>query len=219
MRKIVVHMQSTLDNRIANAQGTFWEPFPWGETEVAYLNQFFRAADTLAQSRVMYDVVVPWWDGVATGQLPADAPQITPTFADFAQLQHRMTKVVFSNTMEPADGRVVLRGDLAGQLTKLKQQDGADIILACGPATLGPLASTPGLVDEYLIAVHPRGGCRSKALLVSPGLRRRWWSQTTRGQSSVQLRTARRRTHLLRGGRRGRAARAPTPGTSGLAGL
>src|SRR5215203_1466477 len=66
-----------------------------------------------------------------------------------------MTKVVFSNTMEPSDGRVVLRGDLASQLAKLKQQDGADIILGCGPVTLGPLASTPGLVDEYLIAVHP----------------------------------------------------------------
>lgn len=155
MRKIVVHMQSTLDNRIANAHGAFWEPFPWGEAEVAYVNQFFRAVDTWAMSRVMYDAIVPWWDGVATGQLPADVPEITPAFTEFAQLQHRMTKVVFSNTMEPGDGRVVIRGDLAGQLAKLKQQDGTGIILSCGPATLGPIASTPGLVDEYLIAVHP----------------------------------------------------------------
>jgi dihydrofolate reductase len=66
-----------------------------------------------------------------------------------------MTKIVFSSTMEPGDGRVVIRGDLAGQLGRLKQQDGTDIILSCGPATLGPIASTPGLVDEYLIAVHP----------------------------------------------------------------
>ena len=66
MRKIIVHMQSTLDNRIANAQGAFWEPFPWGEPEVAYVNQFFRTADTWALSRVMYDAIVPWWDGVAT---------------------------------------------------------------------------------------------------------------------------------------------------------
>jgi len=94
VRKIVVHMQSTLDNRIANAQGAFWEPLPWGEPEVAYLNQFFRTADTLALSRVMYDAIVPWWDGVATGQLPPDAPEITPAFAEFAQLQHRMTKLV-----------------------------------------------------------------------------------------------------------------------------
>jgi dihydrofolate reductase len=66
-----------------------------------------------------------------------------------------LTKVVCSNTMEPGDGRVVIRGDLAGQLARLKQQDGAAIILSCGPATLGAIASTPGLVDEYLLAVHP----------------------------------------------------------------
>jgi len=66
-----------------------------------------------------------------------------------------MTKVVFSNAMQSGDGRIVIRGDLAGQLAKLKQQDGVDIMLSCGPATLGPIASTPGLVDEYLIAVHP----------------------------------------------------------------
>jgi dihydrofolate reductase len=66
-----------------------------------------------------------------------------------------MTKVVFSNTMQSGDGRIVIRGDLVGQLAKLKQQDGVDIILSCGPATLGPIASTPGLVDEYLIALHP----------------------------------------------------------------
>ena len=144
MRKIVVHMQSTLNNRIANAQGAFWEPFPWGEPEVAYVNQFFHAANTFALSRVMYDVVVPWWDGVATGQLPPDAPEIPPAFAEFAQLQHRMTKVVFSNTMEPADGRVVLRGDLASQLAKLKQQDGADIILGADRPPSGPWPARQG---------------------------------------------------------------------------
>ena len=155
MRKIVVHMQSTLDNRIANDQGAFWQPFPWGEPEVAYLNQFFGATDTLALSRVLYD---PHHSLVGRGRdrsAAPDAPEIPPAFAEFAQIQHQMTKVVFSNTMEPSDGRVVLRGDLASQLAKLKQQDGADIILAAGPATLGPLASTPGLVDEYLIVVHP----------------------------------------------------------------
>ena len=66
-----------------------------------------------------------------------------------------MTKVVVSNTMQSGDARIVIRGDLASQLAKLKQQDGVDIILSCGPATFGPIAGTPGLVDEYLIAVHP----------------------------------------------------------------
>jgi hypothetical protein len=46
VRKIVYHIQMTLNNRIANADGDFWEPFPWGEEETAFLNDQFRQADT-----------------------------------------------------------------------------------------------------------------------------------------------------------------------------
>jgi dihydrofolate reductase len=110
MRKVVVHMQTTLNNRIAKADGTFWEPFPWGEEETAYTNQFFRAADTWAMGR---------------------------------------------RTLPPTDDRVVVGGDIAAELAALKRQDGKNIILSGGPATLAPLASAPGLIDEYLIVVHP----------------------------------------------------------------
>jgi hypothetical protein len=37
MRKIIVHVQSTLNGCIANTQGTFWQPFPWGDAEHAAL--------------------------------------------------------------------------------------------------------------------------------------------------------------------------------------
>lgn len=155
MRKIVVHMQSTLNNRIANSEGGFWEPFPWGEEEQAYINTFFRGYDTFALSRVLFDAIVPWWDGVATGNLPEDAGPITLAYAEFAALQHAMAKVVFSRSMQSTTGTTVISGDLATQLAALKQQEGADILLAAGPETLGPLASTPGLIDEYLIVLHP----------------------------------------------------------------
>lgn len=156
MRKIVVIMQTTLDTRIATDQGGFWEPFPYGDTELAYANRYFRDADTWALSRVLYEAIVPWWDLVASGNLPADASEITPPFAEFAELQRTMTKVVFSQTMAPAQGRVVMSGDLAGQLAELKQRDGGDIVLSCGPATLGPIVSMPGLVDEFVLSLHPK---------------------------------------------------------------
>ena len=155
MRKIVVHMQSTLDNRISDARGLFWEPFPWGDDEQTYVNEAFRAADTWVLTRPMYEAIVPWWDAVAAGHLPADAPDITPAVAAFADLQHQMTKIVISNALEPTDARRVLSGDLATELRSLKGEEGHDILLSCGPGTLGPIASTPGLVDEYVIAVHP----------------------------------------------------------------
>lgn len=155
MRKLVVLMQTTLNNRIAHADGQFWEPFPWGDEEQRCVNQAFRAADTWAMGRVLYEAVVPWWEMVARGETPDDADTISETDREFAALLSGMTKVVFSHTLPPTADRVVIQGDIAGQLAALKREDGSDIILSCGPATLAPLAGTPGLVDEYLLAVHP----------------------------------------------------------------
>lgn len=155
MGRIVVHMHSTLNGRIANADGGFWEPFAWGEDEMAYLNRFLHRADTWALSRVLYEAIVPWWDTVARGEIPDDAPAVTVADREFAAMLSNMTKVVFSRTLPPADGRVVISGDIAAQLAALKHRTRNTILLSCGPATLAPLASTPGLIDEYLIAMHP----------------------------------------------------------------
>ncbi len=46
MRKLIVHMQVTLDGRISKPDGGFWEPFPWGDEETEDVNQLFAAADT-----------------------------------------------------------------------------------------------------------------------------------------------------------------------------
>ena len=86
MRKIVVHMQSTVNNCIANEEGALWEPFPWGDPEQAYINDVFRAADTIVLSRVMYEAIVPWWEIVAAGQVPDDVPEVSPTFREFADV-------------------------------------------------------------------------------------------------------------------------------------
>lgn len=62
---------------------------------------------------------------------------------------------VFSTTLEPAADRVVLRGDPVAELLALKARPGGDILLSGGPRTIGPLADTPGVIDEYLISLHP----------------------------------------------------------------
>ena len=156
MRRIVVHMQSTLNGCIANAQGTFWQPFPWGDPEQAHINEVFRAADTIVLSRVMYEAIVPWWEIVAAGQVPDDVPKVSATFQEFAGILSGLRKVAISRTWPATDERPVINGDLVAGLQHLKAQEGeADILLAAGPQTLGPVISTPGLVDEYVVAVHP----------------------------------------------------------------
>jgi dihydrofolate reductase len=155
MRKVVVHMQSTLDNRIANGQGLFWKPFPYGDEEMAYVNDAFRAADTWVMGRRIYEAVVPWWERVASGEVPEDLAEITPVFREFAEILSGMTKVVFSRTLAPAANRVVIRDDVAAQLAALKQRPGRDILLSCGPTALAALVATPGVIDEYLLVLHP----------------------------------------------------------------
>lgn len=59
MRKIIYNAQTTLNNRIANQDGVFWEPFPWGETEQAFANQLYAGTDTWVMSRKMLLVIHP----------------------------------------------------------------------------------------------------------------------------------------------------------------
>jgi dihydrofolate reductase len=154
-RKIVAHLQTTLNNSIATAAGTFWEPFPWGQEEIRYLNESFAAADTWALSRTMYDVICPWWDVVASGGVPEDAAELGAAEREFGEIYRGLAKVVFSTTLPEAEGRTVMAGDVAGRLAELKASEGRDIVLSCGPATLAPLAAAPGLIDEYLVCIHP----------------------------------------------------------------
>lgn len=155
MRKVVVFMHTTVDNRIANGDGLFWEPFPWGDEEMNYNNELFRTADTWVFGRVAYEAVVPWWDAVARGDVPADAGRLTAADREFAALQKGLSKVVFSRTLDPAPGRTVIAGDVAARLLDLKHQEGRDIFLTCGPETLAPLAAAPGVIDQYVLVVHP----------------------------------------------------------------
>jgi len=150
-------MQVTLDGRISNNAGYFWEPLPFGDLETSYVNDAFRSADTWAMSRTVYQFVVPFWEEVAAGAVPEGSDPVTPPQREFADLLVGLTKVVFSTTLtdDPGTRRVVVSGDLGAQLAELKQQPGRDIVLSAGPRTLGPLADQPGLIDEYLLVVHP----------------------------------------------------------------
>jgi dihydrofolate reductase len=155
VRKIVFHIQMTLNNCISKADGTFWEPFPWGEEETAFLTREFREADTWALGRRAYETIVPWWDAVAAGERPEGAAAISAADREFAAVQKSLTKVVFSTGLEARADRVVIQGDVGAELEAMKGQDGKDILLTCGPATLAPMAGTPGLIDEYLLSVSP----------------------------------------------------------------
>jgi dihydrofolate reductase len=157
MRKVIVLMQITLDGRISHADGMFWQPFAWGEEETAYVNEVYARADTWFMSRKLYERVVPYWEQVAAGTSPDSDVQESPASLEFARILGGMRKVVLSRTLpdEPGTLREVRSGNAVEHLQALKEQDGADIVASFGPRTLGPLADVPGLIDEYLLVIHP----------------------------------------------------------------
>lgn len=157
MRKLTIHMQVTLDGRISRPDGMFWEPFPWGDTETAWLNPVFAEAGGWVMSRKLYEFVVPYWEQVAAGTAPDIGVADSEARDDFARILTGLDKIVLSTTLadDPATRRSVISGDVAARIRELKQTDGGDLIGSFGPATLGPLADQPGLIDEYLVVVHP----------------------------------------------------------------
>jgi dihydrofolate reductase len=150
----VFFMHTTLDGFIATTQGELWERFCWGDEEMAFGNDFFRTADTWVFGRVVYDVVVPWWDAVADGKTPEDGAVITARDREFAVILRGMTKVVVSRTLDDDGARVVIRDNVVDELAALKARPGKDIVLSCGPGLVGLLAPR-GLIDEYRVIVHP----------------------------------------------------------------
>jgi dihydrofolate reductase len=120
-----------------------------------------RCGDSLAlDSRVrtkLYEFVVPYWKQVAAGTAPEIGVPDSRARTEFAHILTGLTKVVFSHTLndDPTTRRIVRPSDLVAHLCELKAQAGGEVIASFGPATLGTLASTPGLIDEYLIVIHP----------------------------------------------------------------
>ena len=187
MRKLIVHMPTTLDGRVSRPDGLFWDPFPWGDEVTSYVKQSFAAADTWVMSRKLYEFVVPYWEQVAAGTAPDIGVPDSPARTEFAHILAGLTKVVFSRTLndDPTTRRVVRSGDLVAQLRELKAQRGGDVIASFGPATLGPLASTPGLIDEYLIVIHPDRSHRRTAHVRTRHPRPRLHSSKRLGSSTV----------------------------------
>ena len=65
-------------------------------------------------------------------------------------------KYVFSATLDEAgwNNSVILRGDAVAEVTRLKQQDGADLAIF-GHGRLAQALLEHGLTDELNLAVHP----------------------------------------------------------------
>lgn len=143
MRKLIYTINITLDGCCDHTKVG-----PPDEELFNYYIQLVRNADLL-YGRKTYQLMVPYWPDVAKN------PNETKADIEFGQAFDAANKVVFSRSLEKAEGRNtrIVRGDLRQEILKLKQEQGKDIYV--GGVDLPAQLSELGLVDEYRMVVAP----------------------------------------------------------------
>lgn len=158
MRKVTLYMFTTIDGFVAGPNGEFDEYEPSLE-EHQFANELFSAADGILFGRETYVGFVDYWD--ALDLTDASIPAVE---REFAQIFRKMTRVVFSRTLDHVPDNVILIQDkLAEAVSRVKQQPGRDLLLICGPELLATLLQL-GLIDECLLLIKPTVLGRGKAL-------------------------------------------------------
>jgi dihydrofolate reductase len=145
MRRILAFLVTTVDGYYEGPNQEFDWPVVNEEFNEFGLEQLDEV-DTLLFGRVTYEGMAAYWP---TPEAEQDDPRV-------AAKMNGLPKVVVSRTLDHAGwaNTLILRGDVAEELTRLKQRPGKDIAIF-GSSDLTVSLLGMGLVDELRIMVHP----------------------------------------------------------------
>jgi dihydrofolate reductase len=136
-------MNVTLDGFMSGPNGELDWHFPlWSEEMSRYACDQLRMMDTILVGRITYETMAAYWPSA-----PGDA---------FADMMNSYPKIVFSKTLQQAPWKNsrIIHKNVEGEILKLKQQKGQDMIIY-GSGNLLSTLTTMGLIDEYRIWIHP----------------------------------------------------------------
>ena len=147
MRKIIYWVHISVDGFIDGPDGELDWPVMGPELS-AYSESLDQRVDTLLFGRPVWQMMVGFWPN-------AESYSQDPHTLAFAPFWRATPKIVFSRAYAGDEwASRVIRDDLGAEVTALKEQPGADLLLT-GGATLAAALSELGLIDEYHVAVHP----------------------------------------------------------------
>ena len=131
MKKIILGLAVSLDGFIEGPKGEY----DWCFTDQDYgMSEFFKRIDTVFMGRKTYEMTLGMKGG---GGLP------------------KMKEYVFSNTLDSVkEGSILVKGDIAKQVAKIKKEEGKDIWLFGGAGLTSSLLNLK-LIDEISLAIHP----------------------------------------------------------------
>ncbi len=141
MRKIIVSEFLTLDG-VMEAPNEWSFPY-WNEEIGKFKLDELFASDALLLGRVTYEGFAGAW------------PSRTDE-AGFAERMNTLPKYVVSTTLSNLEwnNSILVKGDIAQEISKLKQQNGRDILVG-GSSTLVYTLIQHNLVDVYRLLIYP----------------------------------------------------------------
>lgn len=143
MRKVVSGLFISLDGVVESPDQ--WQFDNFDEDMMAAMGSHIAAEDTILLGRVTYQEWAPYWPD------STDEP--------YASHINNTPKVVVSTTLDRVewgkwDNAALVRGNLAEEITRLKQQPGKNIGVAGSPTLVRTLLQD-GLLDELTLMLHP----------------------------------------------------------------
>jgi dihydrofolate reductase len=143
MRNLIFAINITLDGCCDHTK-----QFVDGE-KLEYFTHLTREADLQVFGRKTYQLMVPYWPDVAKDQ------SATKADAEFARAFISINKIVFSRTLDRVEDEKtrVVRTDLRGEILKLKQEQGKNILV--GGVDIPSQLIELGLVDEFRFVIGP----------------------------------------------------------------
>ncbi len=144
MGRLLVSAWVTLDGVFdAGTMEQWFHPYHSDERGEHIKSQIL-ACDALLLGRVTYEMLAPYWSSLKQNEM------------GIADKMNGVSKYVVSSTLKNAEwtNSTILNGNIVGEIAKLKQQTGGDILIP-GSATLVHSLMGDHLIDEYQFLVHP----------------------------------------------------------------
>ena len=148
MRDLVVTENLTLDGVIDAAEGWFAPGDDDEDVDMSDVLDAIRvqreAADAVLFGRITFEQMRGYW------------PQQTDDTTGITDYLNKVTKYVVSSSLEEPgwENTTVLQGPLRDEITRLKSEQGGDIVVT-GSMTVVTELIAQGLVDEYRLFVYP----------------------------------------------------------------
>lgn len=152
MRKIVSFVHVSLDGFVASSDEGM-ASLGWislSDDLFGYVEQRIQQTDTALYGRVTYQMMESYWPTAA------DQPAATKHDHEHSRWYKQARKIVLSKTLEEKNhaNTKIISSNLTGEITKLKQGTGSEILLFGSPSATHALMAE-NLIDEYWLFINP----------------------------------------------------------------